>query len=791
MPPVEPAPGNHVGPYVLLERLGTGGMGAVYLGRDTRLQRKVALKRLLAPSKEDDPQHLRILHEARAAARINHSNVATIHDVIEEGPHAYIVMEFVDGETLAARVRRGRLPLDQLLSIARQLTAALTAAHSVGVIHRDLKPSNIQITRAGVVKVLDFGVARATRPILADSTAVTVSGEPDIDATSPRAGTPAYMAPEQMLGVPADLRADLYSLGVILFELATGRRPYDSVDPLDLVQMSESLAPRADEIDPAVPAPLADVVAKALQSDPARRYQSAQEFDDALAAVQRHFHARGRPIWRTWVPVAAVIALVLTALAIRNDAPERAALTPRDIRSIAVLPFVNFSGNPGHEYFVDGMTDALINTLGRISALQVKARTSVMPFKGTRKSFTEIARELKVDAIIEGSAVLVTNNSEHVRVTVNLIDPVSQTQLWSDVLERDLQGILTIYGDIARTIAESINVALTHDERQRLTAAGSVDPQTYKLYLLGRHEWTGRTVPQLQRALEYFRQAVERSPQYAPAHAGLADTYVLLAGDFGALPREQGAAEAMASASRALALDPNLAEAHTSLAFTNFFLLWNWAAAEQHFKRALELNPSYATAHHWYGNYLSDIGREDEALVEIRRALDLDPLSSIISRDVAWPLFFSRRYDEALSQLDETLAAFPGYLPAERLRARALAQRGDHAEAVRQFELQKTRSDTPRTRCELAWAYALAGRRREALNELRSAQAQTAGIYAYDVALVFAALNQRDEAFAALERAFRDRDPTMVNLKHDPRFDPLRSDPRYARLVAQMRFPLP
>ena len=280
-----------------------------------------------------------------------------------------------------------------------------------------------------------------------------------------------------------------------------------------------------------------------------------------------------------------------------------------------------------------------------------------------------------------------------------------------------------------------------------------------------------------------------RSADYAPAHAGLADSYVLLTGEFAALPRAEGAARAVASASRALAIDPTLAEAYTSLAFANFFLLWNWDAAGQQFERALQLNPSYATAHHRYGNYLSDIGREEEAVVAIRRAAELDPSSPIISRDVAWPLFYSRRYDEALAQLDSTLATFPEYSPAERLRARTLAQRGEHAEAVRLFEQQKLKSDTARTRCELAWAYALAGRREDAENELRSALAQKAGLYQYDVALAYTALKRPDEALAALERAYEGRDSDMVNLKHDPRFDSLRSNVRYVRLLAQMRFP--
>jgi TolB-like protein len=553
--------------------------------------------------------------------------------------------------------------------------------------------------------------------------------------------------------------------------------------------MPASLAPRAAEIDPAVPSRLADVLATALKCDPKQRYQTTKEFEDGLAGVQAQLDALRRPTRREWLAIAATgtAAIVGGFFWRRSGEP---ALAPRAIRSIAVLPFVNLSGDPGQEYFVDGMTDGLINALGRISAVSVTARTSVMAFKGSKKNIAEIARDLRVDAVIEGSAQLMSKAAEVVRVTINVIDPATQTQLWSTALERNLTNVLAIPAELAQSIAARINVAVSAEEQSRIAAAArNVDPETFKLYLLGRQEWGNRTVPSLQRAMALFNQAAARSPEYAPAYAGLADTYVLLTGDFAVLPRAEGAAQAIAHASRALAIDPGLAEAYTSLAFANFFLQWDFAASDQQFRQALSLNPSYATAHHWYGNYLSDMGKEEEAIVSIRRAVALDPMAPIISRDVAWPLFFSRRYDEAIAQLDITLTSVPAYLPAERLRARALAMRGDHVEAVRQFEQQKLRADGARPRCELAWAYALAGRRNEALAELRSALALKSGLYWYDVALVHAALRDSARALEALERAFEERDSTMVNLRHDPRFDLLRTDARYQRLVAQMRFP--
>jgi TolB-like protein/Tfp pilus assembly protein PilF len=436
------------------------------------------------------------------------------------------------------------------------------------------------------------------------------------------------------------------------------------------------------------------------------------------------------------------------------------------------------------------MTDGLINTLGQIRALQVTARTSSMQFKNSTKSLAEIARELDVDAVIEGSVRIEgPPDAERVRITINLVDPVTNKIIWGDTLNRELVSVIVLHTDIARAVANKIDLAVTSAERGRLSTAAPVNPEAYKLYLLGRQRWNMRTVIALREALDLFRQAVLKDPSYAPAHAGLADTYVLLAGDFGAMPRREGATAATASATTALSFDPGLAEAYASLGFTNFFLEWRWATAEEHLRHAIALNPSYATAHQWLGNFLSDMGREDEGLAEIRRALELDPLSAIISRDVAWPLFFSRRYDEAMQQLKTTLTDHPGYLPAERLLARTQAMKGQTAVAVAAFERQRARDDNPRSRSELAWAYALAGRAKDATQMLESARAMPslAG-YPYDEALVLTALGKPGDALDALDRAFAQRDPTLVNLKHDPRFDGLRSDPRYGKLLALMGF---
>ena len=799
MPRMEPdphgafAPGARIGPYVLLERLGAGGMGEVFLARDTRLQRKVALKCLFPSGEgaEGDVARSRILREARAAARINHPNVASIHDVFEDRGRAFIVMEYVEGGSLHDAVAAGALDPRRVIAIGRQLTAAVAAAHAQGVIHRDLKPANIQLTREGSVKVLDFGVAKTSASLL---TTATADPETPAPARVGRlAGTPAYMAPEQALGLTVDERADVYGLGVVLFEMATGRRP----DPPALFDLAMGVAPhppRADALNPAVPRALADVIERALQRQPSDRFQSATDLDAALLAIESPGDTHGsRPGVLRRHPIAASIAAV--ALVVAAAGVVRFVRSSHPIRSIAVLPLVNGSHDPAQDYFADGITDGLISTLGQMTSLSVTARASSMAFKDTTKSMTEIARELDVDALLEGSVTMAAGpgGSERVRVAVDLVDPATQKQIWSTTMDREIGDVLTLQADIARSVAEKISAALSGPGRGAPAGAQAerqVDPEAYRLYLLGRQRWNDRTVPELWKAVDFFGRAIQRDKEYAPAYAGLADSYVLLGGDYGVVPREEAVRQATTNAERALALDPTLAEAHASLAFTSFFLKWDWPAAEQQFRRALELNPSYATAHQWYGNFLSDMGREDEGLAEMRRAQMLDPLSSIISRDVAWPLFFSGRYDAAIQQLQSTLASFPGYRPAERLLARAYAMQGNTQEAVRRFESLQTAEATPRTRFELAWAYALAGRRADALREFDAARAAPgAALYPYDAALVLTALGREEEAILSLNRAFTDRDPTLVNLRHDPRFSSIRGNPGYAKLLALMRFP--
>jgi eukaryotic-like serine/threonine-protein kinase len=787
IPGVEVAllPGTTIGPYRVVERIGVGGMGEVYLGTDDRLQRKVALKCLLS---KGAPAELRtkVLHEARAAARLSHPNVATVHDIVEQDGRAFIVMEYVEGESLAARIARGPFPADAVVAIGRQLASALAAAHARGVVHRDLKPANVHVRPDGSVKILDFGVARVVELL---TTEATDDHPPAAIDRGP--GTPAYMAPEQLVGMPADARSDIYSLGVVLYEMATGRRPFEGTGAAAVLAFCDETPRPVDDLNAAIPAPLARVIERASSVDRDARFPSVGDLERALADAIPTPSDR-----RRWIVAAAAIvaAAIVAATWLPRLLGPKAPSGPgpgRAVTSIAILPLQSLSPDAALSYFADVLTDGVINTLGRISALKVIARTSVMPFRGSTQSIAEIARALGVDAVVEGTAFASTDETgrRRVRVNVNLIDPLTQTQFWTSSVEREATDVLLLQSDLATRIAEGIRVAVTPDERERLQRAGAVKAEALRLYLLGRDEWNGRTLPHVNAALEDFSRAIEADPGYAPSYAGAADSYTLLGGDYGAVPRDAAFKAALANASKAIEIDPSLGEAYASLGFAHRVLNWDWRVAEEHFRHAIALNPSYATAHQWYGILLSDLGREDESLAEMKRALELDPLSPIISRDVAWPLFFARRYDEAIQQLTTTLASHPGYASAERLMARAMAQKGSHDEAIRYFEALARRDAGPRAACELAWAYARAGRRADAERELARALASESHLYPYDLALVHTALGRTDDALAALERGYAERDATMLNLKHDPRLDALRGAPRFRALLDRMRFP--
>jgi serine/threonine-protein kinase len=741
--------GTTLSHYRILHRVAAGGMGVVYCARDERLEREVALKVLPEGALADAPARARFRNEALALSRLNHPAIATIFDFDSEGGTDFLVMEYVQGITLAEKLAGGALPEPELIDLGIQIADALEAAHEQGVVHRDLKPGNVVVTPRGRVKVLDFGLAKLLQPGGTPAATLSVGG-PGM------AGTLGYMAPEQFLGTRVDARADLFALGVVLYEMATGRHPHADQPPAAMMYAIVNTRPAPPRRErPGLSPRLEAAILKALEKQAERRHQTAKLLADELRSITA---SPGAP---------------------RDPAP-----TAR-IESIAVLPLVNLSGDPEQEFFTDGMTEALIASLAQIRALRVISRTSAMQYKGAKQPLPEIARALNVDAIVEGG---VLRSGERVRVTANLIEAATDRHLWSKSYERDVGDVLALQGTIARAIADEVRIEITPREQRRLATGRAVDPAAYEPYLKGRYCWNRRTVPELRRGIEFFQQAIEADPTYAEAYAGLADSYNILA-DMSAMRPSEGFAIARAAAERALEIDDQLAEAHTSMGFLRTFHEWNWSGAEESYRRALAINPGYATAHQWHAEFLVTQARFDEALTEARRAHTLDPLAFILGTTVGDVLFFSRRYDEAIAQLRATVEMEPRFLPAHNDLGRALAQRGDYDESIAEFQTaSRLAGSDPKASAGLAHVLALAGRHDEARAILADMEARAAtGLVSINaIAVIHVALGELEGGITWIERAFQERDRALVWAKVHPRLDPLRSDPRFQAVLARM-----
>ena len=738
--------------YRILHHVAAGGMGVVYCARDERLDREVALKVLPEGALADAPARARFRNEARALSRLNHPGIATIFEFDSENGTDFLVMEYVPGTTLAERISAGALPESELLDLGIQIAEALETAHEQGVVHRDLKPDNILVTPRGRVKVLDFGLAKLLEPSGAPAaTAATRTG-----SAPALAGTLAYMAPEQFLGTGVDARADLFALGLVLYEMATGKHPYADQPPAAMMYAIVNTRPAPPRRErPGLSPRLEAAILKALEKQPERRQATAKALADELRSI-----------------TASGGAVSVTAPA------------PR-IESIAVLPLANLSGDAAQEFFTDGMTEALIASLAQIRALRVISRTSAMQYKGAKQPLPEIARALNVDAIVEGG---VLRSGERVRVTANLIEAATDRHLWSKSYERDVGDVLGLQGAVARAIADEIRVEITPREQRRLATRRTVNPLAYEAYLRGRYYWNRRTPAELRRGIEFFQQAIEADPTYAEAYAGLADSYSVLA-DQSAMRPSEGFAIARAAIERALEIDDQIAEAHTSLGFLRGFSDWNWAGAEQSYRQAIALNPGYATAHQWYAEILVTQARFDEALEAARRAHSLDPLAFIIGTTVGDALYFARRYDEAIAQLRATIDMEPRFVPAHNDLGRVLVQIGRYEEGIAEFQtaLQLAGGES-KTSAGLAHACALAGRAAEARSILANleARADTGLVSLHAIAVIHLALGEIEPAFTWLERAYRERDRALVWAKVHPRLDGLRPDPRFEALLRRM-----
>ncbi len=776
--------GRTLSHYRIVEKIGAGGMGEVYLAHDENLQRDVALKVLPPHALEDETARRRFRKEALALSKLNHPNIATIFDFDTQEGTDFLVMEYVAGETLGEMLRAGPLPEREISRLGEQLAEGLTAAHGHSIVHRDLKPGNIRLTPEGRLKILDFGLAKLVRRSGATPESPTKTAS--VTEVGVGVGTLPYMAPEQLRGEPVDARMDLWAAGHVLYEMATARRAFSGPDDARLIAaiLQEAVSP-ASGVNRRVSPVLDGIIAKCLERDPERRYQSAKE----LAVDLRRLGSPPSPgsvspgrraARRRWIAAVAVgsaVALLAAALIVRTGGQWRGSsggTGAASIRSLAVLPFANLSGDPEQEYFADGMTDELITSLAQIGALRVISRTSVMQYKGTNKKLPEIARELGVQAVVEGSVV---RQGERVRVTAQLIQASTDRHLWASSFERETKDVLFLQGDLSQAIAGAIRAVLTPEERTRLGKLRPISSDAYEAYLRGRSHGAKFTVQELSKAVGHLQDAITHQPDYALAYAEIARDYWYLGQPLGGMPYREAMDKARTAATKAMELDETLGEAYSVLGTIRLWYDWNSVEAEEFFKRAIELTPGDAFTHFQYGFLLVATGRPEAAIAEGRRAVEISPLELTIRVALAEILQFARRHDEAIEECRKMIALDPRF-PRAYLDLSWIYEsvgRYDSA-AVARAELW-TIMGQPGKGKDLKRAYAASGKE----GFLRWLMAQHG-----PGAWTLAQLGEIDGAIGALERAYSQRRGDMIFLEVNPLLDPLRSDPRFQDLVRRV-----
>src|SRR6266700_989159 len=798
--------GTRLGVYEVSAALGAGVMGEVYRARDPRLGRDVAIKVLPARLTSDPSALARFEREARVLASLSHPNILTIFDVGSEEGFSFVVMELLPGETLSSRIAQCRPDWPEAVRIGIEVAEGLSAAHARGIIHRDLKPENIFLTRDGHTKILDFGLARRSEDFApAEDFELTAELA---TATGVVIGTVPYMSPEHLKGVHTDARSDIFSFGCVLQETITAKNPFMRATRAETVSaILTEAAPSLKQFDPTIPAELDKAVKRCLNKEPDRRFQSAGDLAFHLHQIlnrvsspsattqvrQRaaHFNARAAQT------AAAVVVLLFLAMLGYWFATKRSSVVSPQFKSIAVLPLQNNSGDPQQEYFVDGMTDSVIADLGKIKDLRVISRTSVMPFKNSKKSMREIAKELHADAVIEGS---VMRSADRARVTVQLIDAARDQQLWSESYERDLKDIFALQGQVAHAIAQQVHAVVTPEEQSHIAGKRAIEPDVYELYLKGRHIIETGGLEDVRKAIDYFQSGLIKDPNNGLLYAGLADAYIDKMMDVHESPVE-ATAKARAAAAKALELDDSLAEAHTSLGMIKLSYDWDWAGAEHEFKRAMELNPGYPLAHVMYGQYLTMVGRHEEALPYFEKAHSLDPVFGESYRGEGYSCFMAHKYDDAIVQYRKALELEPDAITYFGL-VLARAEKGDYATAISEAERATKLNNSPLLLTSLASAYARAGRRVDAnrvlqrLAEIWERQGEAPAwhtprspyVCPYEVAGVYAQLGDKDRAFEWLDKAYRNR-CSLYWVGQDPRFDSIHSDQRFRELLAKMNFP--
>ena len=790
------ASGTRLGPYEIVHPIGSGGMGDVYRAHDDRLERDVAVKVLPERFVRDSEARMRFEREAKAVAALTHPNILAIHDYGSTDAAAYSVTELLEGQTLRQRMLQGPIPWRRTIEIAAEIADGLAAAHAKGIIHRDLKPENIFLTNDGRVKILDFGLAQLIRPEppRGEHDPSTMQTAPMKTDPGSVMGTAGYMSPEQLRGEPVDATSDIFALGCVLYELVTGKPAFIRGTVIDSLSAILTETPDVFAVTQRlIPYELARVIQRCLEKNRAERFQSARDLAFALRALgtstNLSFEApeerkKRKLLWGA----IALAAIVLTTLAYyfshRGFGGEPAIVPAQPAaaagRSIAILPFVNATGDRDSEYLSDGITETLINTLSQVPGLRVMSRTSVFHYKGQPPDPLRVGRELRVSSIVIGRVETV---GDRLVVSAELIDASDNAQIWGNRYQAARSDIFSVQQSLASEIARMLRLELTGRGQQVLAKRQTTDPRAYELYLKGRFQWNKRDADGLYKAIELFNQAIEIDPQYALAYAGLADCYNLL-DIWAGLPTKETFPKAKAAAQKALAIDDQLAEAHTSLAYAIHTYEWDWPAAEREYRRAIALNPNYATAHQWYAEFLTAVGRFDEAAREGRKALNLDPMSPIINAVVGWNSTMARRSDAAIEQCLRTTQLFPSFAPAHAYLGLAYLEGGKPREAIAPLELAIKDLDIVVFRTWLVRAYLAAGEREKALEMAKDLERRGAREYLppYYMAALYAHLGERDRAFAEMDRAVRERTGALVWVNVDPALDPLRGDARFPKI---------